>query len=296
MLDVRRERAAAAATDRRRYPEVRGVTTSRALLVHAAPQATPRYADALGAEVTNITAGGYSGGYDEHTGIAAKYPSLADALNRYAPDLRASAPLALVGFSAGCWAVRGWLNHPGAERASVVVFVDGLHAGGDDARAHLGPQHAGVLAYARRAVAGKCGLIITHSQIVPPGYASTRATADAVLSELGLRRVSRLGVFQLGGLVVAGFPGDDAAAHSRQLMQYGPEVCRTYARGWLDGGEPGSAATPTSGGAATAPASQVPPGSASSSASEAFTVGAPTTLEALAVKLGLMWVLRKVFG
>lgn len=208
---------------------------SSALLIHAAPVATLRYSAALGCPVVNVTAGAYSGSYDEHTGLAARFPTVAAALAHFAPSGANSDPLALVAFSAGCWALRGWLRDAASrERVTCAAFIDGLHAGGTDARAELGPQHEGVLEYARAAVAGYRTLVVLHSQIVPPGYASTRATADALLAALGLSRPGRLGTFTAGGFVVIGSPGDDAAAHSRELLELGPAACARFLRPALE--------------------------------------------------------------
>ena len=198
------------------------------LLIHAAPEAVAGYEAALGLPVARIYRGGYSGSYGPPSGLAAEL-TLDRALEKYAPEAPPSAPVVLVGFSAGCWSIRHWLLDPGNRtRIVAAVMVDGYHASGSDLRAVLSSAHDGVVAYAKEAMAGRRALVITHSQIVPPGYASTRTTASALLERLGVPRPSAYESAHHAGLHVISGVGGDGPAHSAQLMAVGPQVCSEH--------------------------------------------------------------------
>lgn len=193
-----------------------------ALLVHAASSVHAAYAQALDCQVFGANSSGsqFSAGYDERTGMARDCPTLDAAMRRYAPSVPADEPVILIGFSAGCWAVRAWLREPDARlRTVAAVFLDGLHS------SKAGPL-SGVLDYARMVIDQplKRACVITHSQIVPP-YTSTRATAEVILRELHLLRDPQDNA-TIGGLHLLSYPGADAAAHVRQLRSVGPEVCQ----------------------------------------------------------------------
>lgn len=132
--------------------------------------------------------------------------------------------VALIGFSAGCGAIKALLNSPAdAPLVDFAYFCDGLHAMWDNRRGEPGfsarerfdnPRAAssyisphgldGVVEYGKRAALGKgpC-LLITHSQIVPK-YPSTTETAlyveDRINAELG-------GEQSKGGINPVGFLG-----------------------------------------------------------------------------------------
>ncbi len=198
-----------------------------ALLIHAAPQAQPRYEQALGIPVSRVYIGEGSSKYDRN-GLAGRM-TLDAAVARYAPEAAPDAPVVLIGFSAGCWALRKWLRDPAArERCVAAVFVDGLHAGGSDNRANLSARHEGVIEYGRAAMNGERVLVISHSQIVPPGYASTRRTAEDLVGVWGLSRSSVHVDLHVDGLHVLARPGNDRRAHSDQLMDHGPQACTDY--------------------------------------------------------------------
>ena len=218
-----------------------------ALLVHTHSMNEDEFEAALGlppADVIRINSTGsqFSAGYDSRVGVAAAFPTLPQVLAKFAPHLNQHEKVVLVGFSAGCWAIRAWLRSS-MDQVTAAVFLDGLHAGGDDMTATLGPEHEAVIDFARICMTdpGRA-LVITHSQIRPPGYASTRMTADAILAKLGLSRMDRRTNVHAGDLhVVADLPdieGEDKAdgpAHVAQQGKVGPEVCRLYVRPLIDG-------------------------------------------------------------
>ena len=128
-----------------------------------------------------------------------------------------------------------WLRDPPArQRCLAAVFVDGLHARGNDLEAELSGKHDGVIEYGRAALRGERVLVVTHSQIIPPGYASTRATAEAVLQALEVFRPVRHTNLHAAGLHVISGAGADGPAHSAQLMKYGPLACEQHVAPWLE--------------------------------------------------------------
>jgi hypothetical protein len=130
-------------------------------------------------------------------------------------------------WSAGYGAVRELLlEYPTVPRA--LVMLDSIHAsyGGDGST----PQAAGVrpfLSYAERAASGSATMVITHSDIQPPGYASTSEVAQAILDGVGGRRsyaglIPQAGVeaktrFEREGLFVRGYSGTGKEAHCAHL-------------------------------------------------------------------------------
>ena len=144
--------------------------------------------------------------------------------------------LALSSWSAGYGAVTQILAHHAAE-IDAVVLLDSLHSdyvtgAPQDLRAIHGVWGlpiAPVTAFAQRAARGDGVFYFSHSQVVPPGYASTTEVADFVLGEVGGARVpmqamNPLGAelqtgFDVGGVRVRGYAGADERAHCAHVAQ-----------------------------------------------------------------------------
>jgi hypothetical protein len=72
-------------------------------------------------------------------------------------------------------------------------------------------------------VAGKKYFVVTHTQIVPPDYASTTETADYLLHGLQIKRqesrkvgpilTQQLTEARVGKFILVGYEGDTAADH-----------------------------------------------------------------------------------
>lgn len=105
--------------------------------------------------------------------------------------------LAVSSFSAGFGAVRELLKSPKYfERIDGIYMVDSLYCGyvGDGTDdVENGMVHPGLmrdfLRYAQASAAGEKVMIVTHCNGPTPGYASTRETADYLLSKLQLDSV-----------------------------------------------------------------------------------------------------------
>lgn len=160
---------------------------------------------------------------------------LTDALERVGVEVGNRAQLKRLivsSWSAGYGGVREILRQAPAS-VDAVVLLDSLHAS-YDASGELDP--AGLrpfLHHARRARSGEATMVLSHSEIRPPGYASTSEVADYLLGELDAQRryagmVPGFGVelkttYDEGGLHVRGLTGtgtDAHCAHLRLLPQW----------------------------------------------------------------------------
>ncbi len=127
----------------------------------------------------------------------------------------------LLGFSAGCQALRTQLL--AGEAPDAVVAVDGTHSGTQAAGWQIDPWRD----YLDLALGDKAVFVASHTQIVPPGYASTRKTLERVTGWVlpgkfpgGLEWAEH----QESSALVVSYPGANAAAHSNQATRYAPQL------------------------------------------------------------------------
>jgi len=128
----------------------------------------------------------------------------------------------------------------GRSVVDLVVLLDGLHSG-------YGPvtlneqQLAPFVRFAREAKARRKLMFVSHSSIIPPGYASTTETANYLISKLGgrprkarprasdpmgLELISR---YSSGNFHVRGYKGNDKMDHCAHLGLYG-DVLKVHVR------------------------------------------------------------------
>ncbi len=140
--------------------------------------------------------------------------------------------IGLSAWSAGYGAVQEILRQPfGRDRVDTVVLLDGLHAGyfGEGLnQAQLEP----FVRFVRKAAGERALMVVSHSSIIPPGYASTTETANFLIDELGgrparaRRRASDpmgldlLSRFDKGGFHVRGYAGGSELDHCAHLGLY----------------------------------------------------------------------------
>ncbi len=201
----------------------------------------------LGLAIIAVDAGVGSRRYTE---ALAKEPAfLNDAIDAVREILGGQAALRhliITSWSAGYGAVRQLLKYDDPSRLDAVVLLDGLHAGYRQSR---DPPDSGArgrqveletvglepfVDFARRAQEGKAMMMITHSAIRPPGYASTTETASYLLSQLGGQRryaglrkmfgVTQQTLYRRGKLEIRGFTGTTPEAHCAQLRMLLPIV------------------------------------------------------------------------
>lgn len=140
--------------------------------------------------------------------------------------------IGLSAWSAGYGAVQEILRQPyGRDRVDTVILLDGLHAGyyGDGLNeAQLEP----FVRFAKKSAANKALMVVSHSSIIPPGYASTTETANFLIDELGGRPtrakprpsdpmgLDLLERFDKGGFHVRGYAGGSELDHCAHLGLY----------------------------------------------------------------------------
>ena len=133
-------------------------------------------------------------------------------------------------WSAGYKGVEDVLTFAGKDPAlSGIVLLDSLHASYPEGKTQLEHGQLALFVEAARHASRDASffLHVTHSEIKPPGYASTTETASLLLAELGVAsEIVREGgrdvlpltrVAEEGHFVVRGYAGNDARAHCDQL-------------------------------------------------------------------------------
>lgn len=207
-----------------------------AILIHGGTSVRAAYESALagsGLTFHVVFKGGYSSSYQ----ALAEASSLEEFVHEVAPEWTEGEPLVLIAFSAGGWAVRHWLHDARArELATAVVILDGMHSSGDDD--HCDPDKLdGIFAYAdlARGSPEEHLLVVTTTDIVPPGYASTSACAAELLSHVDAPAGAKRDEGEVPGVVVIDEGGTTAADHGKQQTSIGPEVLETIVVPWLGG-------------------------------------------------------------
>lgn len=146
-----------------------------------------------------------------------------------------SGRLAVASFSAGFGAVREILRQPEYfSQITDLVLADTLYAGyvTNDGRRVVMPAHIkDFVRFARRAAAGDVVMVLTHSQLVPGGYASTIETADDILDALELKRTPASGADATGmtllstaakdGFMLRSYEGTAGPDHMKHLTRVG---------------------------------------------------------------------------
>ena len=137
--------------------------------------------------------------------------------------------LALSSWSAGYGAIEQILRQPAAKKVDAVILLDSLHAGYTDEQAHTlkADQLTPFIAFAKRAAAKQTFMFMSHSSIIPPGYASTTEVAGYVVGKLGgkPKKASRQDVlgldmierFDKGNFHMRGYTGDDKPDHCAHI-------------------------------------------------------------------------------
>jgi hypothetical protein len=204
--------------------------------------------------------------------------------------------VALASWSAGYGSTLSILNHKSLfDRIDAVLVLDGIHTGYMPATHDVDPNGvAPFIKFAAEAIAGRKLMIITHSAIVPPGYASTTETANAILAANKIERKdvdastspppvkleAALAAFPINGrrwlkarnaahagnLHVYAYTGVTAEDHIAHLAQMSVTILPPLVERWrttviapASAAPPGSAAPSAAPSASAAPASSAPP-------------------------------------
>ncbi len=189
-----------------------------------------------GAVLVGIDLGNGSGPYESAFADPAAFQALLESVEQGMAKRTGKAARArfvgLSAWSAGYGAVQQILGQPLAKkRVDSVVLLDGLHCG--YAQGSLNSLQIGAfIDFAERAAARDKFMLVSHSSIIPPGYASTTETANFLIYKvggrperaaarpsdpMGLELVSR---FSKGNFHVRGFSGNDKMDHCAHIGFY----------------------------------------------------------------------------
>ncbi len=189
---------------------------------------------ARGAFIVGIDLGAGSAAYGRPFSDPRRFTRLLEQVEQAVADYtgRSRARLrhiGLTGWSAGYGAIRAILRQPSGQRVDSVALIDGLHSDYDDSDP-LGLQTDQLkpfVHFARRAARGKGLMFVSHSSIVPPGYASTTETAHYLIRHLGVdvrsaqardsAHLNRYEQVQVGNFFMYGYQGEQAGDHCAQL-------------------------------------------------------------------------------
>ncbi len=183
-----------------------------------------------GAVLVGITLGIGSGAYSSAFSSPGAFKDLLASVERGVADARGLKEakvrkIALSGWSAGYGAVEMILRQPLGRRVDTVFLLDGLHAGYGPDGAPSAAQLEPFLEFARKAKGGEKLMFVSHSSIIPPGYASTTETANWLIMKLGGKPKSASGrnsdpmglelnsKWDSGGFHVRGYDGNDKMDH-----------------------------------------------------------------------------------
>ena len=166
------------------------------------------------------------------------FPRLLDAAQSALKNLSvADAPkigrVVISSFSAGFGGVRAMLKTPEHfARIDGLIMADSIYCGytGDPKDHRVDPALMdGFRRFALEAAAGRKTMLITHSALIPPGYASTAETANFLVEAVGGKPEpakvawadtwTQTSGFSKGRFVVLGFAGTGAADHMSHLRQ-----------------------------------------------------------------------------
>ena len=197
-----------------------------------------------GAVLAGIDLGLGSGAYEDAFQAPDVFPRLVESIEKAVAKKagRKTARvrrLGLSSWSAGYGAVQHILMQKYAkERVDTVILLDGLHCG-YSGNAINGQPIAMFTEFAKRAAAGETLMFVSHSSIIPPGYASTTETADYLVHEVGgklrdTRGAGPMGMdmitrFSKGNFHVRGFSGNDKMDHCAQIGEY-RDVLKVHVR------------------------------------------------------------------
>lgn len=177
-----------------------------------------------------IGSGAYSNGFASPDTFTHLLASVENVVAKHAGRKSAKArKIAISSWSAGYGATEQILRQTGGKGIDAVILLDSLHTGYVDEQAHSlkTDQLAPFVGFARRAARKQAFMFLSHSSIIPPGYASTTEVASYVVATLGGRpkkatRQDVLGLdmidrFDKGNFHMRGYTGDDKPDHCAHI-------------------------------------------------------------------------------
>ena len=137
--------------------------------------------------------------------------------------------LALSSWSAGYGAVDQILRQPAGKKVDALILLDSVHAGyRDEQNKTLKTEQLDAFVdFAKKAARGEKLMFLSHSSIIPPGYASTAEVAHFLVGKVGGKpkkadREDVLGLdmierYDRQGFKVRGYTGDDKPDHCAHI-------------------------------------------------------------------------------
>lgn len=184
-----------------------------------------------GAVLVGIDLGLGSGPYEAAFAAPGAFSALVESVER-AVAKKVGRPaharkIGLSAWSAGYGAIQNILGRDGdRKRVDSVILLDGLHCGYSGSSLNR-LQIQAFVEFAKAAAAGQKFMFVSHSSIIPPGYASTTETANFLIHELGGRPRATKGRgpmgldliarFTKGAFHVRGYSGNDKLDHCAHL-------------------------------------------------------------------------------
>lgn len=184
----------------------------------------------------NITLPGLSSVYRKHFQDPEIFPNLLKEVTRAVSRHVASQGITfkhiiLMSFSAGFGGVRELLKQPDSvEKIDAIVMADSLYAGftGKTTNRKLNDSHLNpFLTFAKQATEGKKQMVLSHTQLFTPEYASTRETAAYLIEKLDGTRIQerkihpngmiQISHFHKGNFSVLEFEGESGEEHMKHL-------------------------------------------------------------------------------
>lgn len=184
----------------------------------------------------NLTLPGLSSVYRKHFENPDVFPATLTAIHEalekhYQVEHIRVRHLTLMSFSAGFGGVRELLKQPAAvEKIDALIMADSLYAGfiGNVALRKLNPDHLKPFVdFANLAAKGNKQMVLSHTELFTPEYASTKETADYLIHSLKGTRVrerrirsdslTELSHFKTGNFAVMGFEGTTGEDHMNHL-------------------------------------------------------------------------------
>jgi hypothetical protein len=184
-----------------------------------------------GAVLVGITLGVGSGAYEttfaSPDAFNALMSSVESAISKQLGRKAVARRIGLSAWSAGYGALQRILERDVTRRRiDTVILLDGLHAGYSGTTLNAA-QLRPFVDFAKLSAAGQKLMFVSHSSIIPPGYASTTETANFLIHSVGGKpKASRgrgpLGLelidrFTRGNFHVRGFSGNDKLDHCAHL-------------------------------------------------------------------------------
>ena len=210
--------------------------------LHGSPEVVDRNISATHPKAIriNITLPGLSSVYRRHFQDPDVFPALLEEVRQTLTKKFSSGTLQLdhvliSSFSAGFGGVRELLKQPkSVEQIDTIIMADSIYAGfsGEIEDRIVNSSHMEpFLEFARQSVKGDKQLIISHTQLFTPEYASTKETAAWLIDRLSGKRIharkehpggmAEWSHFQKGRFHVLEFEGETGEDHMKHLRHIG---------------------------------------------------------------------------